>query len=193
MGGRGFVPLLLVCDETRKWYRVGIGGAANPGESALPSVNPSSPLTLGRTGKRPPAERFDGRGVSGLLSVQLSSLDDSIRRRSSSARCRCFEACWRMNFFTCVAMTASRSFSFEGAGALSLIVQTSSGGNVNGLPSSFITCKLLISPRHTGSSSILFFAKASTLSDVKFAIFSGIDLILFLLTSRISSDVISSI
>lgn len=192
MGGRGFIPL-FVCEDTRKCERVGMGGAAKLGESALPSANPSNVLTLGRTGNRPPAARFEGRGVSGLLSVQLSSPDDSIRMRSSSARCRCLDACWRMNFFTCVAITASRSFSFAGEGALSLIVQTSGGGKTSGLPSSFRTCKLLISPKHTGNSSILFFAIASTLSEVKFAIFCGIDLILFLLTSRISSDVISRI
>lgn len=98
-----------------------------------------------------------------------------------------------MNFFTCVAMTASRSFSLDGEGALSFIVQTSGGGKVSGLPSSFITCRLLMSPKHTGNCSILFFAKANTLSEVKFAIPSGTDLILFLLTSKISSDVISSI
>jgi hypothetical protein len=47
-----------------------------------------------------------------------------------------------------------------------------------------------MSPRHTGSSSILFFAIAKTLSDVRLAILDGIDLMRFLLTSRISNDVI---
>ena len=183
------VPLLLVCDGARKCEREGIGGAGNRGESALPS-KASSPLTLGRTGNRPPLARFEGRGVSGLLSVQLSSLDDSIRMRSSSARWRCLEACWRMNFFTWVAMTASRSFSFDGEGALSRIEQTSGGGKVRGLLSSLRTCSVFISPRDTGSSSIWFFEIASTLREVRFTIFWGIDLILFLLTSRISSEVI---
>jgi hypothetical protein len=73
------------------------------------------------------------------------------------------------------------------------MVQISGGGNTSGLPSSLRTCIVVRSPKHTGSSSILFFAIASTLRDVRFAILGGIDRILFLLTSRISSEVISRI
>jgi hypothetical protein len=136
---------------------------------------------------------LDGRGVSGLLSVQLSSPEDSTRSLSSSLRWRSFEMCWRMKRLTWVAMTASRSFSLAGEGALSLMVHTSGGGKTSGLPSSLRTCKLLISPRQTGNSSILFFAIASTFKEVKFEILDGMDLILFLLTSRISSEVMSRI
>lgn len=143
---------------------------------------------LGLTGNLPPFARREGRGVSGLLSVQLSSPDDSIFSFSISARCFSFDACCLINFLTCVAITASLSFSFAGEGTLSLILQISGGGNFSGFPSSFSTCRLLISPRHRGSSSILFFAIASTFSEVKLAIFCGMTVILFLLTSRISRE-----
>lgn len=84
-------------------------------------------------------------------------------------------------------MRASRSLSPDGVGTLSLMLHTSGGGKTMGLPSSFSMCRLLISPRHTGSRSILFRWIARTFSDVRFDTSSGISLILFLLTSRISN------
>lgn len=51
-----------------------------PGESEWFSGKPSILLTLGLTGNRPPLMRFDGRGVSGLLSVQLLVVSREMRR-----------------------------------------------------------------------------------------------------------------
>jgi len=98
-----------------------------------------------------------------------------------------------MNFFTCRAITLSLSFSFARDGVFSWIVRTSGGGNLMGFPSNLRTCKLPMSAKHDGSSSILFFCSAKTLSDVRFTTSFGMDLSLFLLTSRISSDVIRRI
>lgn len=95
-------------------------------------------------------------------------------------------ATWRRYLLTWVVIRASRSLSPAGAGALSLMLHISGGGKTIGLPSSLSMWRLLISPRQTGSRSILFRWIASTFSDVRLEISSGISLILFLLTSRIS-------
>ena len=53
-------------------------GGAIPGESGE-GPKPSRVLMLGLTGNLEPLPRLDGRGVSGLLSVQLLELLETFR------------------------------------------------------------------------------------------------------------------